>query len=94
MQYTAEQVHDREQMTEPEQIHLTQTTATATGPDNRTRENPKHLTGTTRQLVSRQLQQQQEPDNPERKTETDTGAGQKKQLSTLGDSFVYKYATL
>ena len=93
MLYTAEQDQDREQMTEPEQIHLTQTTATGTGPHNRTRENPKHLTGTTRQLVSRQLEQQQEPGNPERKTETGTGAGQKKQLSALGDSFVCKCVT-
>ena len=46
--------------------------------------------GTTQHTVSTQLRPEQEPDNLERKTETDTGAGQKKQLSHSGDSFVYK----
>ena len=56
-------------------------------------ENAKHLRGTRQQTVSRQSGPEQEPGNPERKTETDTGAGQKKQLSTLGNTVVYKYVT-
>ena len=75
-------------------IHSRQQQITGPGTDNSTRQNPKHLTGTATQLVSRQLQQQQEPGNPERKTETQAGTGQKKQLSQLGDSFVCKCATL
>ena len=75
-------------------IHSRQQQITGPGTDNSTRQNPKHLTGTATQLVSRQLQQQQEPGNLERKTETQAGTGQKKQLSQLGDSFVCKYATL
>ena len=75
-------------------IHSRQQQIAGPGTDNSTRQNPKHLTGTATQLVSRQLQQQQEPGNPERKTETQAGTGQKKQLSQLGDSFVCKYVTL
>ena len=40
-------------------------------------ENAKHLMGTTQQTVSTQTQPEQKPGNLERKTETDTGAGQK-----------------
>jgi hypothetical protein len=75
-------------------IHSRQQQITGPGTDNSTRQNPKHLTGTATQLVSRQLQQQQEPGNLDRETETQAGTGQKKQLSQLGDSFVCKYATL
>ena len=59
----------------------------------RTGENAKHLQGTGQQTVSTQPGPEQEPGNPERKTETDTGAGQKKQLSHSGDSFVCKCVT-
>jgi hypothetical protein len=40
-------------------------------------ENAKHLMGTTQTTVSTQPRPEQEPGNLERKTETDTGAGQK-----------------
>jgi hypothetical protein len=40
-------------------------------------ENPKHLMETRQQTVSTQPQPEQKPGNLERKTETDTGAGQK-----------------
>jgi len=56
-------------------------------------ENAKHLMGTTQTTVSTQPRPEQEPGNLERKTETDTGAGQKKQLPTLGITDVYKCVT-
>ena len=56
-------------------------------------EKAEHLQGTGQSAVSRQQIPEQEPGNLERKTETGMGAGQKKQLSTLGDSFVYKCVT-
>jgi len=56
-------------------------------------ENPEHLQGTGQCTVSRQPGPEQEQDNPERKTGTEAGAGQKKQLSALGITVVYKCVT-
>ena len=76
-----------------DRIHSRQQQITAPGTGNSTRWNPKHLTGTAQQTVSTQSWPEQEPGNLERKTETGMGAGQKKQLSKSGDSFVYKCVT-
>ncbi len=56
-------------------------------------ENPEHSQGTGQCTVSRQPGPEQEQDNPERKTGTEAGAGQKKQLSALGITVVYKCVT-
>ena len=56
-------------------------------------EKAEHLQGTGQRAVSRQQYQYQEHGNPERETGTDTGAGQKKQLSASGITVVYKCVT-
>ena len=60
---------------------------------HRAGEKPEHLQGTGQSTVSRQSVPEQELDNPERKTGTGTGAGQKKQLSASGITVVYKCVT-
>ena len=64
-----------------------------TSPHNQTRQNPKHLTETAPQSVTRQSGPDQEPRNLDRQTEAQAGAGQKKQLSHCGYIVVFKYVT-
>ena len=64
-----------------------------TSPHNQTLGKGQTLYRNTTDTVTQHTRLHQEPENLERKTETDTGAGQKKSVSHCGYVNIFKYAT-
>ena len=64
-----------------------------TSPHNQTLGKGQTVHGNTTDTVTQHSRPDQEPGNPERKTETSTGAGQKKSVPHCGYVNIFKYVT-